>query len=377
MRALRPDLSFMGLGGPSMKSVGCTLLYPLTDLAVMGFVEVLPKLREFFRVADMAAAAMDRERPAAVVLVDFPGFNWHIAKRAKQRGIPVFYYLPPQLWAWGQWRIGKMRRYVDHVLCNLPFEQSWFEQRGVPSDFVGHPFFDEVRERPLDPKFLARWSCPESVQVAVLPGSRAREVEQIWPMQLAMIRELSKRHPSARFLVACLKDSHCLWCKRQMKQEDHGLRIEFFVGKTSEIIQLADCSLMKSGSVSLEMMARGVPSIVVYQVGRIFYHIASRLTDLKTFTLPNILAGTEVMQEFLAVGSTRDAGLQATQALDRLMGDPGERIRQKEQLLELAGQFAKDGASDRAARVVLSRLGLESNWSALNRQPPQNQPLIA
>jgi len=358
LRAVRPDLTFSGLGGPAMKSHGCSLLFPLTDLAVVGFVEVLPKLREFYRVANLASKHIQRVRPEAVVLVDFPGFNWHIAKRAKKLGIPVFYYLPPQLWAWGQWRIGKMRRYVDHVLCNLPFEQKWFEQRGVRAHFVGHPFFDEVRERALDSKFLARWNHPEAVQVAVLPGSRAREVEHIWPMQLAMIRELAKRHPGTRFMVACLKESHCLWCKRQMSQADMRLQVEFFVGKTSEIIQLADCSLMKSGSVSLEMMARGVPSVVVYHVGRIFYQIARRLTDLETFTLPNMLAGAEVMEEFLAVGSTGPAAMQATEALDRLIGDPAERARQRKRLLDLASQFAKHGASQEAAHVILSQMGL-------------------
>jgi lipid-A-disaccharide synthase len=135
---------FRGFGGPRMRDAGCSLDFELTNLAVVGFAEVLPKLREFFRVADIASDVFERDRPDAVVLVDFPGFNWHIAKRAKKFGIPVFYYLPPQLWAWGSWRLRKMRATVDHVLCNLPFEPEWYAKRKMQVEYVGHPFFDEI-----------------------------------------------------------------------------------------------------------------------------------------------------------------------------------------------------------------------------------------
>jgi lipid-A-disaccharide synthase len=358
LRAERRDLTFTGLGGPKMKQAGCQIEYPLTDLAVMGFVEVLPKLREFQRVANLASRIMDIDRPEAVILVDFPGFNWHIARRAKKRGIPVYYYLPPQMWAWGQWRIHKMRKYVDHILCNLPFEQKWYEQRGVSAHNVGHPFFDQVHQQQLDHKFLNKWRREQGVQVAVLPGSRAREVRSIWPIQLAAIRELSRRHPGTHFMVACLKDAHCIWCKRQMTSTDNHLNIDFFVGKTSEIIEIADCSLMKSGSVSLEMMARGVPSVVVYHVGRIFYQIARRLTNLDTITLPNMLAGRTVMPEFLAVGSIDQTVTDTIAAMDRLIGDPQFRESQRTDLIGLSAQHASSGASSRAARVILTTLRL-------------------
>lgn len=356
LRRHDPSLEFVGFGGAQMMQAGCELLYPLTELAVVGFVEVLPKLREFFRVADLATQNFEQNRPDAVVLVDFPGFNWHIAKRAKQRGIPVFYYLPPQLWAWGQWRIHKMRRTVDHVLCNLPFEKTWYEKHGVEAEYVGHPFFDEVQHRVLDERHIQRWSKGSATQVAVLPGSRSREVKNIWPMQLQVIRQLATRHPSTRFHVACLKDGHCLWCKQQLSPADKDLDIHFFVGKTSELIQMSDCALSKSGSVSLELMARGVPTVVVYHVGRIFYQIGKRLSDLTTMTLPNMLAGRKVMHEFLAVGSTRQAIAGAFQAMDRLLSDPQERDRQRQDLQELSLKYASAGASDKAAVQIMSKL---------------------
>lgn len=359
MQRLSPELSFRGFGGSEMEAAGCKLDFELTKLAVIGFVEVVPKLREFFRVADIASDVFKSNRPDAVVLVDFPGFNWHIAKRAKEEGIPVHYYLPPQLWAWGAWRIKKMKRTVDHVLCNLPFEQQWYSKRGMDVDYVGHPFFDEVAQRQLDERFTKSWSEHDGVQVAVLPGSRTREVTNIWPMQLAAIRELSARYPKTRFLVACLKDRHCLWCQKQLNSSDEKeLNIEFFVGRTSEIIEIADCSLMKSGSVSLEMMARGTPSVVVYHVGRVFYAASRLLTDIKSITLPNMIAQKTIMPEFLAVGSTQKTIERAVAAMDRLIGDREERVRQRAELIDLREQFARPGASDRAARAILSNIGI-------------------
>jgi lipid-A-disaccharide synthase len=360
-----PPPTVRGLGGPKMRDAGCALDFELTNLAVVGFAEVLPKLREFFRVADIASDVFARERPDAVVLVDFPGFNWHIAKRAKQLGIPVIYYLPPQLWAWGAWRLKKMRRTVDRVLCNLPFEPEWYAKRKMEVEYVGHPFFDEIAGRQLDAKFLAQWKPWDGLQVVVLPGSRSREVKSIWPMQLAAIRELSKRHPKTRFLVACYLDRHCLACQRMLKEADKELNVEFFFGRTSELIDIADCALMKSGSVSLEMMARQTPAVVVYHVSRSFYTIGRCLVRLNSMSLPNMIAGKTVMPEFLAVGGTAKATGQAIEAMDRLLSSREAREAQSGELRALADRYARGGASDRAANAILNHLSELAGASAL------------
>lgn len=366
-RSVIEQPKFRGLGGPRMRDAGCSLDFELTNLAVVGFAEVVPKLREFFRVADIASDVFERDRPDAVILVDFPGFNWHIAKRAKKFGIPVFYYLPPQLWAWGSWRLRKMRATVDHVLCNLPFEPEWYAKRKMQVEYVGHPFFDEIADRRLDQKFIAQWDNWDGLQVVVLPGSRTREVNSIWPMQLEAIRELSKRHPKTRFLVACYQDRHCLACQRSMTESDKALKVEFFFGRTSELIELADCALMKSGSVSLEMMARGTPSVVVYHVSRSFYAIGRCLVSLKSMSLPNMMAGKTVMPEFLAVGSTAKATGQAIEAMDVLLSSSEARDSQRAELQALSKAFAAPGASDRAARSILQHLGLMKGQVGLGR----------
>lgn len=352
----KQPMAFRGFGGPRMQQAGCTLDYQLTNLAVMGFAEVLPKLREFFRVADLGSDIFRDARPDAVVLVDFPGFNWHIAKRAKRAGVPVFYYLPPQLWAWGSWRLRKMRRYVDHVLCNLPFEPQWYAQRDLQVEYVGHPFFDEVVERELDQSFLQQWQDWDGVQVAVLPGSRSREVEKIWPLQLQMIRALANRYPQTRFLIAAYKQQQLEQCQRLLTTDDRNLPLHFFSGKTSELIELADCALMKSGSVSLEMMARKTPAVVIYHASRSLYTIGKCLVNLKSMTLPNLIAQQTVMPEFLAVGQSTTATQQATKAMAQLIESSDVRQAQCAQLSQLADKYAQPGASHEAAKAILRLL---------------------
>jgi lipid-A-disaccharide synthase len=348
-----------------MVQAGLDLDFDLTQLAVVGVTEVLPKLRDFFRLADQAEGCFRRGEVDAVVLVDFPGFNWHIAKRAKKYGLPVTYYLPPQIWAWGSWRVQKMKRWVDHVLCNLPFERDWFAEQGVPATFVGHPFFDLVADAPLDQRFLKRWETREQVQIAVLPGSRNHEVHRMWPLQLQVIRRLVARFPDIEFLVAALTESHADWCREHMTPEDRRLPIQILSGKTSEIIELADCALMKSGSVSLEMMARHTPAVVMYHVNHLTYFLGKLLVRCKSISLPNLIADEPILPEFVSYGSAHSSSARhsverSTEAMSRLIGDPVFRKARQHRLQELSNEFAVPGASERAASWIASQMGIES-----------------
>ena len=361
IKSISPSSTFRGLGGSRMIQAGLDIDYDLTSLAVMGFAEVLPKLREFFRVADLAEQSFARGEVDAVILVDFPGFNWHVAKRAKKYKIPVFYYLPPQLWAWGGWRVIKLRRTVDHVLCNLPFETPWFQHRKVDAHYVGHPFFDSVTQQPLDLRFMNKWRDNRRLQVAVLPGSRDHEVHSIWPLQLEVIRRLSAKHPQVQFMVAALKDSHAMWCKSQLKAADSKIPIHIFAGKTSEIIELSDCSLMKSGSVSLELMARGKPAAVMYHLSQFTFAMAKLLVRCKSMSLPNLMSEEQVLPEFLSHGKLNSKSAlrsieQATEEMSKLLSNSDYRTMRRRNLQALASQYAKPGASNAAARFIMTKL---------------------
>lgn len=358
-RRRAPHVEVSGYGGPAMERAGCRLNYQLTNMAVMGFLRVIPLLKRFYDLVQQADRYFREVRPDAVVLVDFPGFNWWIARKAKAAGIPVFYYLPPQLWVWAPWRIRKMRKFVDHVLCGLSFEPEWYAKRSMKVDYVGHPFFDEVAEHRLDAAFLAEQRSRPGRIVAVLPGSRNHEVHKNWPLQVQVMQRLRDKHPDVRFVVANYRDPQRAYCERTLALMNAGrppLPVEFHVGLTPEIVELAACCLMVSGSVSLELLARRTPAAVVYQANLFLWFLKLALSQVDSMTLPNLMAGRTLFPEELVIWRKRRAVESLTRSLDLWLSDESQRQATVAELDELARRVARTGASARAADVVLSRI---------------------
>jgi len=357
LRQRHTGLRVSGFGGPKMEARGLESIYRLTDLAVMGIFQVIPLLGRFFLLMKRAERFFAEDPPDAVVLVDFPGFNWWIARKARAAGIPVFYYLPPQLWAWASWRVRRVRRFVDHVISSLPFERDWYEQHGVEVHYVGHPFFDEVHEHPLDARFVDRWSQHRPGKtIAVLPGSRSHEIHRNWPVMIEVMKRLHARHSDVTFLVACYREKYHRYCLEEMLQNAAELPVQFFVGKTSEIIEAADCALMVSGSVSLEMVARGTPAVVLYRTGWPTYCIGRMLVHCRFMSLANLIGRREIMPEFLSVGNPEPQIRSMTDILDHWLRVPEERHRVVEELQSTLGTFIETGATIRTAEFILDRL---------------------
>ena len=355
-----PGIRCRGFGGDQMAAAGCAIDLDLTKHAVVGILEVLPKIREFFSFADQAEEIFEAGGIDAVVLVDFPGFNWHIAKRAKRYGIPVYYYCPPQLWAWGGWRVKKMRRTVDHVLTVLPIEQTYYSKHGLSTTHVGHPFFDAVLESELDASTIQQLSqlTDEGQKlVAVLPGSRGHEVHRNWPLMLQSIRALARQFPEARFLVAAYRDRHGLWCRQQLTADDQELPIDFFVGRTSEVIEAARCAMMVSGSVSLELMARSTPAAVVYRVGRFLNAFAKVVVKVDSMTLPNLMSDRKVFPEMVSVGNPGPTVEFLTESIGALLGDEFYYQQTLAQLNRLRAMHASGGATAAASSWIAGQLG--------------------
>ena len=216
---------------------------------------VLASLPQFMSLISQADRYFCHHRPDAVVLIDYPGFNWWIARRAHFHRIPVFYFVPPQLWAWAGWRVKKMRRFVDHVLCSLPFEEAWYRERGVNAEYVGHPFFDEIPRQTLDPAFLDTQRQQGGTILGILPGSRTQEVQKNFVTQLRAAEAIHRAHPETRFLVASFKESQQKMAE-EMRRAFPSLPIQTFVGKTPEIIEASKACISVSGSVSLELLYR-------------------------------------------------------------------------------------------------------------------------
>lgn len=360
----RPDIRCTGYGGPQMEQAGCRIDFRLTEMAVMGIAAVLPLLGRFIRLAREARQLFRARRPAAVVLVDFPGFNWWIARAAKKEGIPVFYFLPPQLWAWAPWRIRRVRKWVDHVLCGLPFEPEWYARRGVQVDYVGHPFFDEVRSHKLDEAFCRSLRETSRPVLGVLPGSRNSEVNFVFPLMLETLERVHAAQPEARMVVACYREQHVDRCRELAAEIAPEVPLEFYSGRTPEIIETVDCCVMCSGSVSLEMLARGKPAVVMYRIGRAIHAVFRPLVRVPHISLSNLIAGRRLMPEFYSVWRKEPTVGGAAEVLGRWLGDSEELARVRREVEEVREMAGEPGAIGRVADGILSRLD----------QPARTQP---
>lgn len=381
LRARRPDVECVGYGGPLMAEAGCELHADLTVLAVMFLFRALLHLPEFLALASKADRYFRHHRPDAVVLIDYPGFNWWIARRAKAHGIPVFYFAPPQIWAWAQHRVKKMRRLVDHVLCGLPFEADWFRAHGCNATLVGHPFFDEVRRQQFDQTFLeeARRRNPGRRLVALLPGSRTQEVTNNIDEFLKAAAIVRARVPDTWFAVAAFKASHADFVRERIAQA--GLPIEVHVGRTPELIHLAEVAMAVSGSVSLELLFRKKPTVIQYRVGRIGFELQKFIRKSKYITLVNLLAAKDPLG--IATGHERalaaperplfpefltyqDCSLGVAAQLIRWLLDGEQREGLVAELAKLKARVGHGGASQAAAAYILNTLD--------NRRTPTPRP---
>jgi lipid-A-disaccharide synthase len=374
--ARRADVTCVGYGGPKMAAAGVQLHADLTKLAVMWFARVLVKLHKFWALYRRAKDYFRDERPDAVVLIDYPGFNWWIARAAKAHGIPVFYYGTPQIWAWASWRVQKMRRLVDHVLCKLPFEPAWFAARGVQATYVGHPYFDELaREaevRGRRSEVGSQWTGNRGQRrlVTILPGSRMQEVTANLPMMLRAARRVQEVCPDVEFAVASFHARQAEVAEELVGKS--GVRANVCVGQTGELIETAACAMAVSGSVSLELLYHTTPAVVVYKVGRAAFFLQQFFRRVRYITLANLVA---VENPFALPPGTYDAAnpIDAAAPLPEYLTckDVSERIAShlvswisddlarenvRQQLNAARTKVAMAGASARAAEYILGRL---------------------
>ncbi|HVK15426.1 MAG TPA: lipid-A-disaccharide synthase [Fimbriiglobus sp.] len=354
----QPGLRVTGLGGDRMRAAGADLVFPLADMAAMWVGRVVRNLPTYFKVLRQSDIRIRSDRPDAVVLIDCPGFNWHIAKAAHRAGVPVYYFVPPQLWAWAGWRVSKMQRWVRTVMTALPFEDGWYRDRGVETHYIGHPYFDEIAEQVVDREFVAVQRRAGGPVVALLPGSRNQEVTANFPLMLAAAERVRSAVPAARFLVASFKESQARTARDLLAGT--GLPAEVHVGRTPEIIESADACIAVSGSVGLELMTRLKPTVVVYKVAPFARWVSRQFITCRYISLVNLLADTEVFPEYL---TTRENPDEVAGHVIGWLTRPSAREAVVTTLRQLCDRAAVPGACERAADFLLDDL------SARGRKP--------
>ena len=345
LRSMHPDLEIHGAGGPEMRAVaGPGLRDWVEDAAVMGLWEVLKRYGWFKqRFAEMLAEVKTL-RPKLLVLIDYPGFNLRFAEAVRE-ALPetkIIYYISPQVWAWNKGRLPKMARLLDEMLCLFPFEKGIFEGAGLPTNFVGHPLVDELeRERDGEAR--------EDDLVALLPGSREREVARLFPMMLEAARRLHVKRPATRF-EACGASAK-LTARMQAMVEEAGMQEQVTVreGGAHELMQRAECGVVASGTATLEAAYFGLPYCLVYKVAWPTYLAAKALVKIEHIGLINILAGKKVVEEFIQ--SEADP-LHVEQALGRFLDDMPHREETRQKLLATASKLGGPGAHLRAASAI-------------------------
>lgn len=347
-----PLLTIAGLGGPQMRAAGAILLTDLTRHAVVGTVEVLRHLGTLRRLYAQAAGALDRDRPDAVLLVDYPGFNLRFAREAKRRGLPVIYYVSPQLWAWGAGRIRTIRRLVNLMLVFFPFEEQLYRQAGVPVQWVGHPLVETARVTHSRVETLRQYGFPtDQPLIALLPGSREGEVQQLLPILANAAERLAGRLTGVRFPV--LQAPGISPSIYRQAVEGAGAACFLVPSWDENLLAACDLALVASGTATLECALLNVPMVIVYRTNAVTWWLGRRLVTLPDIGLVNVVAGRRLVPECLQHHATPERITEET------LGILQSAARRQEMLAgfeEVRSALGTPGATARAATAILTFL---------------------
>ncbi|MFH1021016.1 MAG: lipid-A-disaccharide synthase [Pseudomonadota bacterium] len=351
MREQAPDLAVCGIGGPALAGQGMEILYDSSRLAVVGIVEVISHLG-FIREAMHALEKRLREQPPGLlILIDYPDFNLILAKKAKRLGIPVFYYISPQVWAWRSGRVKTIKKLVDRMAVILPFEKDFYQRRGMEVEYVGHPLLDTVRAAIPRAEFLQSLGlAPDSTVIGILPGSRRREIAGMLPVFLAAAELMRAQLEKPVFvlpLAPTLSEDDLL----VNGLAEAGIEVRVIRENRYELMAACNAVMAASGTVSLELAILNVPMVVSYRVSPLTYFLGRRLIKVQYASLVNLVAGREVVPELLQHEAVPKKIAMAT---IRLVAEQTERARMLAGLAEVRERLGGAGASARAARLALS-----------------------
>jgi lipid-A-disaccharide synthase len=349
---LDPSASIAGFGGDRLRQAGATLIGDFSGLSVTGLLEVvrvLPRTYAMYRrlVADAVA-----RRPDVFVAIDFPDFNFTLARALRKLGIPVVYYISPQLWAWRSGRMKTMKRIADRVLVIFQFEEAIYRAAGVPVEWVGHPLLDVTGAPEPRDAFLRRAGLDSGRPVvALLPGSRHNELRSILPDLAGAARIIRDRLPAAQFIVARAPQvAHDLLAPLRELSRDGGRPAAVVDGHADGVLAAADVALVASGTVTVQAALHECPMVVVYRLSPFTYRLGKPFVRVDTYAMANLVAGRTVVPELIQDAFTPDAV--AAEAL-RVLTDPQYAARVRSDLREVKSKLGAPGASRRAAMAVL------------------------
>lgn len=352
VRRRQPDVRFWGIGGAALRAAGMEILVDAREMAVLGLWEVLKRYAFFRKVfADLRAAAAER-KPDLVLLIDYPGFNLRFAAAMKPLGIPVVYYICPQVWAWHRSRIDRMAKLIKRLLVIFPFEVKEFENTGLRVDYVGHPLVDEAARERAATRDPLGW--PGEPRIALLPGSRRQEIERILPVMWQAAGRIQRARPETGFILAAGTQELAEFAHaRAVRAEGGPTRYTVTHGRTRQVLAEATAAFVKSGTSTLEAALMNCPMCVVYKTSPVTYAFGRRVIRVPYLGMVNLIAGREAFKEFIQDNATPKS---LADGLMPLLSDTPERRAAFSALEEVRRALGEGGAAERAAAALIEEL---------------------
>lgn|SRR5262245_49923363 len=355
LKSLRPDLKFdfFGTGGHEMRAAGVDTMVDVSEVAIMGILEVTRSISKFLRLFRQLRDAARQRNPALVILIDWPEFNLRLAKKLKRDAHPVIYYISPQVWAWRSYRIEAIKRYVEKMLVILPFEKEYYIRNGVQVDYVGHPLLDSVSVTSSRVEFCSRYQLdPANPIIAILPGSRRSELKYILPPLLKAVELLTQSQPHLQFVLPLAKT---ISREELLGQTGSSRNIRFIENDTYNTLAAAELAVVASGTATLETAIIGTPMIIVYRASSLNWRLFRPLINVPYVGMPNLIAGREIAPELLQ----NDLNPQKlVRLITDMLDDPSRLSRLRANLAEVRENLGESNASERAALRILDLLQL-------------------
>jgi lipid-A-disaccharide synthase len=347
-----PQVHFFGIGGEHLERVGMKLLYHAQSLSVVGITEVFFKIGSFLKILRRLKRSFDRERPDLIILIDFPDFNLRLAKMAYRKGIPILYYISPQVWAWRPGRVKLIARWVKKMVVFFPFEVPIYKAAGVDVEWVGHPSLDTVRPTLSKEEAFQKWGLdPGLTTIGLLPGSRIDEVKRLLPPLLASAHLLQKEIPELQFIIPLAPGISRTTLSPWMGNISIPLKV--VEGWTYDAMNLSDLLVTASGTATLEGAILQKPMIIVYKVSLPSYWIGKALIRVKHIGLVNLVGGKEIVPELIQNDVTPQ---RIAKEAFRILRDPILRRGMTESMAGVRQSLGEPGAGQRAAHIVCSML---------------------
>lgn len=348
LKSINPHIEIFGIGGKLMKEAGVEIIYDIIELAVVGFVEVIKHLGLLKKILEKLLITLEAKRPDVVILVDYPGFNLRFAKYVKEKNIPVIYYISPQIWAWGKGRISEIKKCVDKMIVIFGFEENLYKEAGVKVSFVGHPFLDIVKPGWKKEETLKHLHLNHhSKKIALLPGSREKEIERHLPVMLKACERIKAGLSDVEFIISRMKElDSSIYNKiiSSSRIKPHSLE-----NRPYEIMDVADIVMASSGSATLETAIMEKPMVIIYKTSIITWFLAKNMIKIPDIGLVNVVAGKRIVPELIQFQAT---GQNIAKEVLEILQNKHKQEDIKKGLRKVKEKLGAQGAVDRAAHLI-------------------------